>query len=94
MAYKVQLGPRFPPNLGKQVDITQIIEDGAGCYPWREVFAWLPVTTISGKRIWWRKVWKKRVWAVWGASFHYEPVILYGDSLDLLCDLYIDNIQC
>ena len=94
MAYKVQLGPRYPTNQGKQVNITQIIEDGADCYSWREVFAWLPVTTISGKRVWWRKVWKKRVWAVWGAGFHMEPIVLYGDAFDLLDDVYIGNIKC
>ena len=28
---------------------------------WKETFAWLPVTTITGKRVWLKKVFKRRV---------------------------------
>ena len=95
MAYTVWVGSKqIPSGWGRNVNISQVITDGEWCHPWREVFAWLPVKTFTGKRIWLRKVWRRRVVAVWGAGFHYEPIVLYGDSLDLLCDLYIDNIQC
>lgn len=68
------------------MDITQIITDGADCYPWREVFAWAPVKTITGHKVWWKKIWKRRVWVVWGIGFHMEPVVQYATSFDILCD--------
>jgi hypothetical protein len=62
-----------------------IINDGADCYPWREVFVWWPwVTTVSGKRVWWKKVYKRRVWVVWGTGFHMEPETQYATAFDLL----------
>jgi len=62
-----------------------IIKDGADCYPWREVFVWWPwATTISGNRIWWRKVYKRKVWVVWGTGFHMEPETQYATAFDLL----------
>lgn len=62
-----------------------IITDGADCYPWREVFVWFPwVTTVSGKRIWWQKVYKRKVWVVWGTGFHMEPEVQYATAFDLL----------
>jgi hypothetical protein len=27
---------------------------------WNEVFAWYPITTLTGKRAWWKKVYKRR----------------------------------
>lgn len=76
------------------MNITQIIEDGPDCYSWREVFAFFPVKTFTGKRIWWKKVWKKRIWVTWGASFHMEPMVFYGDSFDILCDFTLESLQC
>jgi hypothetical protein len=62
-----------------------IINDGADCYPWHEVFVWWPwVTTVSGKRVWWKKVYKRRVWVVWGSGFHMEPETQYATAFDLL----------
>ena len=61
-----------------------IITDGCDCYPWHEVYAWLPVTTVSGKRVWGKKVFKRKVWIVWGTSFHMEPEVQYATAFDLL----------
>lgn len=61
-----------------------IIKDGADCYPWREVFALWPVKTINNKYIWWRKLYKRRVWVVWGTGFHMEPEVQYATTFDLL----------
>lgn len=62
-----------------------IIKNGPDCYPWHEVFIWWPwVTTISGKRIWWQKVYKRKVWVVWGTGFHMEPQVQYATAFDLL----------
>ena len=63
-----------------------IIENGAGCYPWREVFAWWPRKTISGKKVWFRKVYKRRVWIVWGTGFHMEPAVQYATIFEILTD--------
>ena len=61
-----------------------IINDGADCYPWREVFAWWPRTTVTGKRVWWEKVYKRKVWVVWGTGFHMEPVTQYATVFEVL----------
>ena len=61
-----------------------IIKDGADCYPWREVYAWFPVKTISGKQVWMERVYKRRVWVVWGTGFHMEPEVQYATAFDLL----------
>jgi hypothetical protein len=61
-----------------------IIEDGADCYPWREVFALWPVKTIKNKRVWWRKVYKRKIWVVWGTGFHMEPEVQYAELFDIL----------
>jgi hypothetical protein len=63
---------------------TTIIKDGAGCYPWREVFAWRPRKTIGGKKVWLRKVYKRRVWIVWGTGFHMEPAVQYATLFEIL----------
>lgn len=75
-------------SLGWNLDIRNmeysIIENGCDCYPWHEVFAWWPVKTVSGKRIWWKKVFKRKVWIVWGTGFHMEPETQYGTAFDIL----------
>lgn len=68
------------------MEITQIIEDGADCYPWRKVYAWLPVKTITGKYVWRETLFKRKIWVVWGASFHMEPVVEYATFFELLAD--------
>ena len=62
----------------------RIIEDGADCYPWRQVYAWWPVKTISGRYVWREKIFKRRVWVVWGTGFHMEPVVEYATFFDLI----------
>lgn len=67
-----------------------IIHDGADCYPWREVFAWWPVKTVTGQRAWGIKIYKRKVWVVWGTGFHMEPETQYATAFDLLT---YDNTQ-
>jgi hypothetical protein len=62
----------------------QVIEDGADCYPWREVYAWLPVRTISGELVWREKIFKRKVWVVWGTGFHMEPHVQYATIFELI----------
>ena len=91
MAIKLKINRSIGWNLEyATMKVTQIITDGADCYPWREVFVWFPwVTTVSGKRIWWQKVYKRKVWVVWGTGFHMEPEVQYATAFDLLT--YDDN---
>ena len=79
---------RMPGNEEgwKYMEITSKIWDGPDCYPWREVFAFVPVKTISGKNIWLRKVYKRRFWAVWGTGFHMEPHVEYAELFDILAE--------
>lgn len=72
-------------NLDRQgMQITEIITDGADCYPWREVYAWWPVKTVAGRYVWRQRVFKRRVWLVWGTGFHMEPETQYATAFDLL----------
>jgi hypothetical protein len=73
------------------MNITQIITDGADCYPWREVYAWWPIKTISGKTVWRRKIYKRKVWIVWGTGFHMEPETQYAEFFEILKDGDITN---
>ena len=68
------------------MEITQRIFDGPDCYNWREVFAWWPVRTIGGKRVWMNFVYKRKFWAVWGTGFHTEPHVEYAELFDILAD--------
>lgn len=71
-------------SLKKEGMEYSIIEDGAGCYPWTPFYAWLPVKTVSGQRAWMEKIYKRRVWIVWGTGFHMEPETQYATLLELL----------
>ncbi len=74
-----------PPGYEWQpMKVTQIITDGCDCYPWHEVFAWRPVRTITGKIVWWKKIYKRKVWVVWGTGFHMEPEVQYATVFDML----------
>ena len=75
---------KFRPDTWSPMKVTSIITDGCDCYPWHQVFAWRPVKTISGKRIWWKKVYKRKVWLVWGTGFHMEPQVQYATVFDML----------
>ena len=68
----------------RNVIITQIIEDGADCYPWRETFVIWPRRSVSGAPLFWTKAYKRKVWAVWGSGFHMEPLVQYATLFDIL----------
>jgi hypothetical protein len=77
---------KFNPKPGHKYMEMTIIEDGAGCYPWRQHFAWLPVTTITGQRVWGVKLYRRKVWVVWGTGFHMEPETQYATLFEILAD--------
>ncbi len=68
-----------------------IITNGADCYPWTEFFVLWPRTTITGKRIFWEKAFKRRVWVVWGTGFHMEPEVEYATLFEIIGDDYNEN---
>lgn len=70
------------------MNITQIIENGCDCYPWHQVYAWLPVKTVSGKYVWRQKIYKRKVWVVWGTGFHMEPIVQYATLFEMLNNDY------
>lgn len=76
---------KFSPNTWSPMEQT-IIKDGAGCYPWTAHFAWLPVKTITGQRAWGIKLYRRRVWIVWGTGFHMEPETQYATLFEILAD--------
>jgi len=61
-----------------------VIEDGHDCYPWREAFALLPHKTITGKTVWLKKAYKRRVWLAWGTSFHMEPDTQWATLFEIM----------
>ena len=64
----------------------KIIDNGVGCYPWREYFAILPRKTISGTHIFWIKALNRKVevWVVCSSGFHMEHETQYASAFDLL----------
>lgn len=79
------IGKHRPDNW-TPMKITQVIKDGCDSYPWREVYALWPVRTITGQRIWLEKVFKRKVWLVWGTGFHMEPEVEYATMFELIAD--------
>lgn len=77
---------KFSSSTWTPMKITSIITDGCDCYPWHEVFAWWPVKTVTGKRIWWEKVHKRKIWVVWGTGFHMEPTVQYATLFEMLAN--------
>lgn len=70
-------------STGGAMDYT-IITDGADCYPWMETFIMWPRKSVTGKRLFWEKAFKRRVWVVWGTGFHMEPEVQYADIFEVL----------
>jgi hypothetical protein len=68
----------------EKVNVTRVITDGAGCYPWVETFVILPRRSIGGAPLFWSKAYKRRVWLVWGDGFHLEPEVQYATVFDLI----------
>ena len=75
---------KFALNTFTPMKITSIITDGCDCYPWHEVYAWLPVKTVTGKYVWGKKIFKRKIWVVWGTGFHMEPTVQYATTFDII----------
>lgn len=50
--------------------------------PWQRWFAWRPVTTVSGERVWLKKIYRRQIvcYADMDDWFHYE----YGNIFDII----------
>ena len=72
-------------NLDMQrIERTQVITDGADCYPWTETFVMWPRKSITGASLFWTRAYKRRVWVVWGWSMHMEPETQYATLFEML----------
>lgn len=90
---KIKTGRSIGWNLEfANMEITQRIHNGADCYPWRPVFALLPVKTVGGRYVWLRKIYKRKIWVVWGTGFHMEPEVEYAELFDILTDSQYNNV--
>jgi len=56
--------------------------------PWKEWFAWRPVTLINGKRVWWRKIYRKNIYLINAGSkgMWVQSVWIYGTIIDVLSE--------
>lgn len=72
--------------MNKHYDEYTIIEDGPDCYPWIKTFFLFPHKTITGKWIWWKYGYMRKVYIVEGMGFHMEPEVQYADLFDILTD--------
>jgi len=72
-------------NLDRaEMERTDIITDGADCYPWKETFVIWPRRSITGAPLFWTKAYKRKVWVIWGSGFHMEPEVQYATAFDIL----------
>jgi len=85
MGVKIDFNRSIGWNLDRaELKRTDIITDGADCYPWTETFVIWPRRSVSGAPLFWTKAYKRRVWVVWGTGFHMEPEVQYATAFDLL----------
>jgi hypothetical protein len=89
MLHKISWGRSIGWNIDmirykKQKMEYTIITDGADCYPWTETFVIFPKKTITGKKLAWQKLYKRKVWVVWGTGFHMEPETQYATLFEIL----------
>ena len=75
-----------------KMEITEEFHGGPDCYPWREVYAWLPVKTIAGKYVWRKEIYKRKIWVTYGHSFHMEPIVQYATMFDIIKDSDVQSL--
>lgn len=69
--------------------ITQILS----CTDWKPRLVIWPRKTISGRWAFFERLYYRRIWVTWGASFHTEPEDQYADVLEMLDDPFQDLIN-
>ena len=62
--------------------------EGPDCYRWRKVFAFLPVRTISGRYVWFDKVYKQKFYSrgnkICQDNYSLRQFVEYAEIFDLL----------
>ena len=71
-------------------DIKWVFLNPPYCYNWKPWFAFFPVKTISGKIIWWKSIYKRKVRIRYDNPYMNPIVdtIQYGTALDLIHNQY------
>lgn len=57
------------------------------CHTWKKTFAWLPKTTVSGKRVWFKRIYKQKYYKAhpwYGQNYKMILQIEYAEFFDLL----------
>ena len=61
------------------------------CYTWRKTIAWLPRTTVSGKRVWLKRIYKQKYYQAtpwYGQNYKMVLQVEYAEFFDLLREQY------
>jgi len=72
-------------------EIDRILVSGVNCYNWKKHFAWLPVKTISGRTVWFKSIFVRRIRVISRIDLDLNPVvdiIQYGTPFDVLANKY------
>lgn len=64
--------------------IESVDVDKEGCYDWVETYALLPKITISGKLLWLKKCYRRKVRVTWKQPWDVDYIVEYATALDLL----------
>lgn len=71
--------------------IQQICLDSPDCYNWKRWFAIVPVYTITGKKVWLKRIYKRKVRFIMRLSYGRNPVqdiVQYGTTFDIIANKY------
>jgi hypothetical protein len=60
----------------------EMIEHGPDCYPWTKCFVLLPRKSVTGKILFFKWAFRRRVW--WAGGLHMEPEVQYADIFEIL----------
>jgi hypothetical protein len=62
----------------------EIINNAPDCFPWTKCFVILPRRSITGKLLFFKWVYKRKVWIIWGRGFHTVPEVQYANIFEIL----------
>ena len=63
---------------GVQIIITE------KCYSWRKTFVIGPVTTITGKKVCFKRLYKRKIFVRYGGGFYEKYLIQYATLFEIL----------
>lgn len=74
--------------------IKYILTNAHGCYNWKEYYSIIPRKTITGKWVWKKKIYRRKVRIIfhyWSRPLDfalYEDIVQYGTSFDVISNVY------